>query len=278
MKHLLSFGGGINSTALIIYLFERERSTFDEMAIVFADTGSEMPETYAHVEKFEGWLRDRGQKTIKVGRSDSLEAYCLETKSTPMSRWRWCTDKWKIRPILAWADEHLGRPWTQILGIASDEAHRAKENPNKGILNRFPLVEYGINRQGCEALIANAGINWPVPKSGCFFCPLMPSAQFVELKKGHPELFERAVALEKASVEANSGWEDVLGERPHVHPGSDACEEDECGCPPAPVVGKQWVVRGLLKHKPLEDIVGLKDKQMGLFGLENECDSGHCFV
>lgn len=264
MKHLLSFGGGVNSTALIIYLFERERSLFDEMAILFSDTGSEMPETYTHIDKFDGWLKERGQKVIRIGRPDSLEAYCLTEKVGPMRQWRWCTDKWKIRPINEWADNELGRPRTHILGIASDESHRAKPSPEKEIVNRFPLVEFGINRQGCEALIANAGIGWPVPKSGCFFCPLMPSAQFVELKKKHPELFERAVEIERRSVEANSGWEDII-------------EYEDDGETPK-VVGKKWVVKGLLKHKPLEDIVGCKDKQMGLFGFENECDSGHCFV
>lgn len=234
MKYLLSFGGGVNSTALIVWLWKNLPDVFYAMYILFADTGGELPETYAHLKEFEKWLEARNQKIIRVGRPDSLESYCLESKSTPMRRWKWCTDKWKIRPINQWADDHLGRPRTQILGIASDESHRAKPNPINDVINWFPLVEHGITRQGCEAILAEEKITGCV-KSGCFYCPLMPSPQFVELKKNHPDLFQRAVDMEK-----NAGT--------------------------------------LLKHKPLEDIVGCKDKQMGLFGLENECDSGHCFV
>ena len=234
MKTLLSFGGGVNSTALIVWLRKTEPETFRDMHIVFSDTGGELPETYTHLAAFEGWLKDNGQKMIRVGRPDTLEEYCLETKSTPMSKWRWCTDKWKIRPIQKWAEENLGETYTQLMGIASDEAHRAKPNQIKGITNRFPLVDQGITRQGCFKILSDAGIRG-VAKSGCFYCPLMPSGQFVELKKAHPDLFARAVAMEK-----NSG--------------------------------------NLLKHKPLEDIVGCKDKQIGLFGFENECDSGYCMT
>ena len=43
VKHVLSLGAGVNSTALLIYLV-KNRMPLDY--VVFADTGNEMPETY----------------------------------------------------------------------------------------------------------------------------------------------------------------------------------------------------------------------------------------
>lgn len=233
MKNLLSLGGGVNSTALIVWLWKTEPEVFRSMSIVFADTGGELPETYTHLAAFEGWLQARDQTIIRVAKEESLEAHCIKEKVNPMRQWKWCTDKWKIRPINEWADKALGRPRVHILGIAIDEDHRARPSPEKDIANRYPLVEAGITRQGCHKILSDAGMKGVV-KSGCFFCPLMPSSQFVELKKGHPELFARAVAMEK-----NAGHN--------------------------------------LKHKPLEDIVGCKDKQGELGGFE-VCDSGYCMT
>lgn len=197
MKSLLSYGGGVNSTALLIWLHRSEPDLFKDLSIVFADTGGELPEVYASIAKFEDWLKAREQRIIYVKKDGlNLEEHSLNESIVPMRVWKWCTDKWKIRPINAWADERLGRPRQHILGIASDESHRAKPNPISGIENRFPLVEQGITRQGCLNLIADAKIDWVVPKSGCFFCPLMPTDAFMALKNSHPDLYERAQAME----------------------------------------------------------------------------------
>jgi 3'-phosphoadenosine 5'-phosphosulfate sulfotransferase (PAPS reductase)/FAD synthetase len=51
----LSLGAGVNSTALLI-LIEREGLQLDE--VVFADTGSERPETYEYIKE---WIQTIGQ-------------------------------------------------------------------------------------------------------------------------------------------------------------------------------------------------------------------------
>lgn len=54
---IVSYGGGTNSTALLIGLRERgERPD----AITFADTGSERPETYTYVATMNDWCRRVG--------------------------------------------------------------------------------------------------------------------------------------------------------------------------------------------------------------------------
>ena len=46
MRHVVSFSGGKDSTALLLMMLER-RMQVDDM--VFCDTGVEFPQTYEHV-------------------------------------------------------------------------------------------------------------------------------------------------------------------------------------------------------------------------------------
>lgn len=62
---VVSFGGGVNSTALLVGLEEREeRPNY----IVFADTGGERPGTYAHIKKSKDGSR---RKDFRRFRSSS---------------------------------------------------------------------------------------------------------------------------------------------------------------------------------------------------------------
>ena len=56
MKQIASFGCGVDSVAGLLL-----NSNYDE--IIFADTGSELPETYAYLDYFE---KKSGLKITKV--------------------------------------------------------------------------------------------------------------------------------------------------------------------------------------------------------------------
>lgn len=58
-----AYGGGVNSTAMIILL---TRLSVKIAAVLFADTGSEKPETYKYLEVFGQWLSENGQPPITV--------------------------------------------------------------------------------------------------------------------------------------------------------------------------------------------------------------------
>ena len=47
-KYVLSYGAGVNSTALLFFLVKQK---FPLDYVVFADTGNERPETYSYLEK-----------------------------------------------------------------------------------------------------------------------------------------------------------------------------------------------------------------------------------
>ena len=188
MKAYLSFGAGVNSTALMVLL--RDRGI--EFEAIFADTGCEWPETYAHIL----WLEEHGWPiTVVRGddprRGSDLAKYCQRYAIMP-SRWlRWCTQQYKVEPL----HKHVERPALMYLGIDAGEVSRAKPAREDWLTHEFPLVDEGINRGGCMKIIRKAGI--PMPrKSGCFICPFQRVGQWRELRDRHPDLYAVALSIE----------------------------------------------------------------------------------
>jgi 3'-phosphoadenosine 5'-phosphosulfate sulfotransferase (PAPS reductase)/FAD synthetase len=105
---------------------------------------------------------------------------------------RWCTDKFKAKPM----NSYYQKPCFNLMGIDAGEAHRAKLGNVKGIENRFPLIEAGINRQGCIELIQRHGFQVP-PKSGCYVCPFQSRHDWKQLRHTDPDLFCKAQQLEQ---------------------------------------------------------------------------------
>jgi hypothetical protein len=108
---------------------------------------------------------------------------------------RWCTDKFKVRVLM----DYFEAPCFSLIGIDSGEEKRAKFSCGGGIENRFPLLEYEIDRKGCIEIIKSHGL--PVPmKSGCWFCPFQQTRQWKKLRVVHPELFCFARQLENSEI------------------------------------------------------------------------------
>lgn len=195
MSEMISFGAGVNSVAMTIMLVEEGWRG----PIVFADPGGEMPETYCYIEYFEQeYLKAKGLEIVRLIPSpeyhskraqQSLEKYCLQAHIIPMLAVRWCSVDWKRKPIQRWVEKHGYE--IQLLGISADEPRRVRYDP----IVRYPLVEAGVTRKGCYRIIHKAGLEPPV-KSGCFFCPGRTYAQWRDLHYEHPDLYERAIALE----------------------------------------------------------------------------------
>ena len=196
MKNYLSFGGGVNSVALYLYLADQGI----DFEAVFVNHYTDWPETYDYVAGFQWWLKREGLRPITVLHpfvqgSYSLYDYCWKYEMVPSFMRRWCTLKFKIKPLM----QYFKPPAYSMLGIDAGEAHRAKIVSEKGIENRYPLVEAGISRDGCKEIIRAHGL--PVPqKSGCFICPYQRQGQWKRLRAKHPDLFCRAEQLEKRNM------------------------------------------------------------------------------
>ncbi len=208
LNEMISYGGGVNSTALVILLVNKGWKG----PIVMADPGVEWPETYCYLTYFEReWLAPRGlsvtilgadYRALGPGRDKrSLIEYCEHYRVTPFPATRWCTAGWKTDVLDHWCAAH--GDLTQLVGMAADEAHRQKGRA-------CPLIDRGIDRKGCVKIIQAEGLDVP-RKSGCWICPFMGRRQWRELWQRHPDLFERAARLEEASSERR-------GVRASIHP------------------------------------------------------------
>jgi hypothetical protein len=196
-KHVLSFGAGLNSTALLIHLVEKEYP-LDET--IFADTGGETPETYAHLKVTEEYLREHNiPLRIVASKHGTLYDTCNRRKVIPSQVWRWCTRDKKITPIYSHY-RTFGVPVVQYLGISYEERDRAKVSGDPLITNSFPLIKNKIDRQGCMDIVMLADFDFPVPKrSGCFFCPFNNIARWIEIYQKHRDLFLQAKKLEEGN-------------------------------------------------------------------------------
>lgn len=189
-RRFLSFGAGVQTTALLLI------DKFDE--VIFADTGSEWPETYAHIEAaVVPYCRDHGIPFTVVKATVPAEEQLIAAHMTPSMQYRWCTDRWKIRPIREHVKANYSPlPATAVIGFSLDEAHRMHKPHWPEYVNEYPLVDRRLTRSDCIRIIEGHG--WKVPpKSGCYFCPFQSGSKWRELFYSHPGLYDRAVSIEE---------------------------------------------------------------------------------
>lgn len=223
---VLSYGGGVNSSALLWGLYEREQLP---NAVLFADTGGEFQHVYDTVERVRAFCEEQGVLFELVTNADpdgerhghaSLEDECHRNKTLPSLAFgfKGCSAKWKRQPmdrwVKAWPEAHKawdrGRLVTRLLGIDADEAHRSA-NLTEDKLFRYerPLIDWGWGREECLEAVERSPFG-PVGKSACWFCPAMKKREVLALEREHPELFARAVAMEHNALE-NLGTTKGLG-------------------------------------------------------------------
>ena len=193
MRRIISFGCGVNSVAMVIFLYDLGK----RHEIIFSDTGVEQPETYCYLDMFNEWLLNRyGVGVTTVSRGESLFDYCYNNSLVPSVGFRWCTDKFKKIPI----KKKTGSGVISLIGIAADEWHRAKPSTQ----SEFPLIENGIDRSECKDIIKRVGLEIP-KKSGCYFCPFQSADEWKRLYDRHPALWEKAKNMEIKAKNAGRG-------------------------------------------------------------------------
>ena len=191
MKQIASFGCGVDSVAMVLL-----KSDYDE--IIFADTGSEMPQTYAYLDYFE---KKSGLKITKVtSKHGSLYDYFFKGKSQSSKFHHWCSDKFKIQPIRKYLREKYGKKETFEMNIFIDfsEFHRMRESDRKYIKNKYPLVEQKLNRDQLKEIIKSKGYLLP-EKSGCYHCCFTTKKGWIKLRNKEPELWQKTKDLENNS-------------------------------------------------------------------------------
>jgi hypothetical protein len=213
MTTVVSYGAGTNSTAMLVGLYERGECPD---LILFADTGGEKPETYKHLEAVSKWCIYVGfpEIVIVLAPNISLEEDCIKRGALPSIAYgfKTCSQRWKKQPQDKYLNHHGMKDATRLIGIDMDETRRAKDYHNV----RYPLIEFGWGRDECVEAISRAGLSQP-GKSACFFCPSSKPREIIALKRDHPDLFARAVAMERNAelthikgLGRNFSWEELV--------------------------------------------------------------------
>ena len=193
-RHICGISGGKDSSALAVYLRDKVHS----MEYFFCDTGAELPETYEYLTRLEVIL---GKPIVRLNAHRGFDHWFEVFRGAlPSPQMRWCTKNMKIKPIEAWIGD---APAVSYVAIRADESNRKgyiSTKPN--ITTRFPFIEDGIERDGVTRILEDAGIGLPNyyewrTRSGCYFCFYQRKAEWVGLAERHPELFQRAVAIER---------------------------------------------------------------------------------
>lgn len=214
-KSVLNLGGGTNSAAVIVGMKERgERPDF----IVFADTGGELPRTYAFLDELDAWLKTAGFPPITRVRREldgglTLEQQLLKYRDLPSTAYgsKRCSGQFKRDPIEKWENNeptltpHKGRKrqpedrFVKILGFDIDELYRvaaAVGHDESRYIRRYPLIEWGWGRDECVDAIKRAGLSLP-GKSACFFCPNRTRSEILSLP---PSYLARALEIERVAA------------------------------------------------------------------------------
>jgi hypothetical protein len=212
--NIVGYGGGTNSTALLIGL---HRSGIPVDLILFADTGGEQPYTYAYLPVMNRWLTEHGMPEIttveytdKNGDRLTLEDECLRSGTLPAIAYGYkkCSLKHKVAPQEKYCNHHSpcleawaqGERVTKFIGFDAGEEQRRThaivyDIQDKKYTKEYPLIDWGWYREECIVAIEQEGL--PLPgKSSCFFCPSMKRREIRTLYHQHRDLFDRAMAIE----------------------------------------------------------------------------------
>ncbi len=213
----ISFGAGVQSTALLIMsnlgLHDCPRAD----VAIFADTGDEPKWVYDQVERMTAWSKIP-VVTVTQGHlsADVLGPKGQRTRFVPIPIFstgdgrenqlrRQCTREYKIKPIERHVREMCGLKKgerakgvidaTALIGISLDEATRMKPSRTAWVRNQYPLVDAGLRRLDCLKIATDAGMPEP-QKSSCVFCPYHGDDFWRRLQTHHPEEFEKAAAFD----------------------------------------------------------------------------------
>lgn len=267
MISAISYGGGVQSTAMLVLAAEGK---IDAKLALFANVGddSEHPATLDYVRNIAiPWCAEKGIELVELhpernGQRVTIYSEIMRDDSArdvipvfgytgrPLSRT--CTANFKIVTLgreLRRRGASKTNPATVMIGISVDEIERAGRGKDESWeLRTYPLLDLGLRRSDCEEVIRRAGLPVP-PKSSCFFCPYHRPLVWAEMRRDEPELFDKAVALERHMNERNA----------------------RNGRPPV------FLTRLL---RPLDESV--QEAQQSLFTHdgpgEDGCDSGYCWT
>lgn len=137
VRHILGISGGKDSAALAIYL--NQKYPHLDIEYYTSDTGKELEETYALIERLEGFLGKKINllKAVDKGSLDPFDYFHqIYGGFLPSTNSRWCTKKLKLDPFESFVGDDLV---VSYVGIRGDEDREGYISRKPNIQSIFPF-------------------------------------------------------------------------------------------------------------------------------------------
>ena len=170
-----------------------------DLVIAYTDPGSEHPDNKRFLDDCEQWF---GHPIIRLKSKKYADTWAVFEHGYLVSPYgAMCTAelKKKVRRDFQLPDD------IHVFGYTSEEQHRADRfrEQNIEVDLRTPLIEYGLTKDDCLAMIERAGIELPAMyklgyrNNNCIGCVKGGMGYWNKIRKDFPDTFERMAQVER---------------------------------------------------------------------------------
>ena len=175
---IISFGGGVQSTAMAILAAQGK---IEVDAFVFVDTGFEQSIVFDFLHTHTQPMLDKAGIPFYIAKTKDYAAsfgdvkmppFFANNKGTEGRTPAFCSHKWKREVFNRFCNKKFGaKSYDVLFGFSTDEIHRAaRMKVSKKWNPVFPLLDLQMRRGDCIALVQRE-FNVEPPRSSCWMCP-----------------------------------------------------------------------------------------------------------
>jgi len=217
VKHIVSFSGGKDSTAMLLMLLDKGWQVDEIRAF---DSGWEFPEMYDHWREVEEYT---GKQITIVRPKKSFTHWLLHQRviarkgenkgqvhrignGWPSPLRRWCTRQ-KLDALY-----RNRRDCIWYIGLAADEEDRTFKSASETRSGQrmYPLIDWGITEAQALEYCYDKGFTWGglydhFRRVSCFCCPLQGIGELRTLRKYYPEQWAQMLEWD-STINPNKGF------------------------------------------------------------------------
>lgn len=202
-KIILSCSFGKDSLAMLLKLLDINYP-IDE--VVFVDTGMEFQAIYEIEKRIVELLKEKNIKYTKL--KFDFKYYMFEHirtrgKNKGKMGYSWCGGRcrWGTTQKLRLLNKHC-KDSIQLVGIALDEPHRVKSEPNK----KYPLVDMKMTEKDCLEYCYDNGFYWEengirlydiLDRVSCWCCANKNLKELGNYQKYLPQYWQKILELQR---------------------------------------------------------------------------------
>lgn len=205
IKNLISFSGGKDSTAIILWAKEN-LSDFD---VIFCDTNWENQLTYDYIDHINKSLLNDKLIVLKSSKYEGFADMCIKKGRAPSVKARFCTEVLKLNPVVEYVHDKLNDFEVHLYnGVRRDESH-----------SRSKMKEMEFDSKHFKSWIHRPLLTWSVDdvfdihkkhnvepnplyklgfgRVGCMPCIMSRNSEIKLIAKLFPEDVDKVRILEK---------------------------------------------------------------------------------